>query len=75
MKSKNFDKKNLFKNNNNEYKNSNQSTGQTVINYFYGNESLAILQKTIEQQLELITSLKDEINFLRKQVESFSRQK
>jgi transcriptional regulator with XRE-family HTH domain len=28
---KNFDEKNLFINNNNEYENSNQSTGQTII--------------------------------------------
>jgi transcriptional regulator with XRE-family HTH domain len=72
---KNFDEKNLFINNNNEYENSNQSTGQTIINHFYGNESQAILQKTIEQQMDLINTLKNEINFLRKQVENLSKQK
>ncbi len=74
---KNFNEKNIFVNNLNGYENSNQSTGpgHTVINHFYGNESHSILQKTIEQQTELIAVLKTEINFLRKQVENLTKSK
>jgi len=66
---KNFDENSLFINSMNEYQHSNQSSGQTVINHFYGNESNAVLQKTIEQQTELIAALKQEVDFLRKQLE------
>jgi transcriptional regulator with XRE-family HTH domain len=74
---KNFDDKSLFINNLNEYDNSNQSTGtgHTVINHFYGNEAVPLLQKTIEQQLELIGQQKEEITFLRKQLEAILKNK
>lgn len=64
-----FDESNLFVNNvSGGHDNKNQS-GHTVINHFYGDESLSMLQKTIEQQTELIAALKEEIEFLRKQVD------
>lgn len=66
---KDFDESNLFVNNvSGGHDNKNQS-GHTVINHFYGDESLSILQKTVEQQTELIAALKEEIEFLRKQVD------
>jgi transcriptional regulator with XRE-family HTH domain len=66
---KDFDESNLFVNNvSGGHDNKNQS-GHTVINHFYGDESLSILQKTVEQQTEMIAALKEEIEFLRKQVE------
>jgi cell division protein FtsB len=48
-------------------------TGHTVINHFYGDESLSILQNTIEQQTELINALREEIDFLRKQIENLTK--
>jgi transcriptional regulator with XRE-family HTH domain len=66
---KDFDESNLFVNNvSGGHDNKNQS-GHTVINHFYGDESLSILQKTIDQQTEMIAALKEEIEFLRKQLE------
>jgi len=66
---KDFDESNLFVNNvSGGHDNKNQS-GHTVINHFYGDESLSILQKTVEQQTEMIAALKEEIEFLRKQLE------
>jgi transcriptional regulator with XRE-family HTH domain len=66
---KDFDESNLFVNNvSGGHDNKNQS-GHTVINHFYGDESLSVLQKTVEQQTELIAALKEEIEFLRKQVD------
>jgi transcriptional regulator with XRE-family HTH domain len=70
---KDFDESNLFVNNvSGGHDNKNQS-GHTVINHFYGDESLSILQKTVEQQTEMIAALKEEIEFLRKQVEILTK--
>ena len=64
-----FDESSLFVNNVSGGHDNNNQTGHTVINHFYGDESLSTLQKTIEQQTELIAALKQEIEFLRKQIE------
>ena len=70
---KDFDESNLFVNNvSGGHDNKNQS-GHTVINHFYGDESLSVLQKTVEQQTELIAALKEEIEFLRNQVEILTK--
>jgi transcriptional regulator with XRE-family HTH domain len=54
---------NLFTNNSTEKANTQNLTNQTITNNYFGNESYYILQKTIEQQMELTDTLRQEKNF------------
>ncbi len=74
---KSFDDRNLFVNNQKDFE-SKQSTGlaNTVNNYYYGNDhSISIMEKIMEQQRQQLQEQKEEIIFLRKQLETILNKK
>lgn len=71
-----FDESNFFISNLKECENS-QSLGMmnTVNNYYYSDNAIPILENLIEQQKQQLKQQSDEIEFLRKQLESLLRAK
>ncbi len=71
-----FDESNFFISNLKECENS-QSLGMmnTVNNYYYSDQSIPVLENLIEQQKQQLKQQSDEIEFLRKQLESLLRAK